>query len=252
MQPLTIQYRFQLEDGQNERFELALDPHTLLARIDPLDELPPWTRLDFNQCTNCPLLVDAVARCPAAVNMVNLVNRFSDLLSYDETLIEVVTDDRTVFARKTVQHGICSLMGLLMATSKCPRTAFFKPMARFHLPFASTEETIWRAASTYLLSQYFERQNGGSPDVHFENLRQIYNDIQQVNMAFAKRLRAACNYDSMVNAIILLDMFAKSMPSAIDESLEEIRHIFTPYLSHIQAAFPVAKGKGARTESDPI
>jgi hypothetical protein len=235
MPPFKIQYRFRLEEGQEERFDLELDSRTLVADIDRCGDLPPWTRLDFNQCPNCPLEADQIERCPAAVNMVSIVNRFTDLLSYDRTLVEVETADRKVFAQKTVQHGICSLMGLLMATSGCPRTDFFKPMARFHLPFASTDETIWRATSTYLLSQYFLKQDGGHPDVLFQQLSKIYNAIQTVNLAFAKRLRAACNYDSMINAIILLDMFAKSMPTAIDESLEQIRHIFKPYLSHIES-----------------
>ena len=29
-----------------------------------------------------------------------------------------------------------------------------KPMVRFHLPFATVEETVFRSVSTYLLSQY--------------------------------------------------------------------------------------------------
>ena len=74
---------------------------------------------------------------------------------------------------------------------------------------------------------------GGTPDVRFEGLRRIYTDIQSVNIDFAKRLRSACQCDSMINAIILLDMFAQSMPVAIDESLEQIRHLFTPYLSRL-------------------
>jgi hypothetical protein len=119
-----------------------------------------------------------------------------------------------------------------MATSRCPMTGFFKPMARFHLPFASTAETIWRATSTYLLAQYFKQQDGGEPDLVFAGLIQIYNNIQTVNSSFVKRLRSACNGDSMINAIVLLDMFAQSMPSAIDESLEEIRCLFVPYLNH--------------------
>ena len=45
----------------------------------------------------------------------------------------------------------------------------------------------------------------------------------------------------MVNAIILLDMFAKSMPSAIDESLEELQHFFMPYLAYVD---PVQPGIG--------
>ncbi len=235
MQPFKIQYRFQLEDGQEERFDLALDPRSLVARSGQYPDLPAWCRLDFNQCPNCPLETEKVEYCPAAIQMVPIVSRFADLLSYDKTMVEVQTTDRTVFAYKTVQHGISSLMGLFMATSECPHTDFFKPMARFHLPFASTEETIWRATSTYLLSQYFKKQSGGRPDVHFQRLSRIYSDIQTVNSAFAKRLRAACKQDSMINAIILLDMFTKSMPVAIDESLEQIRRIFAPYLSHIES-----------------
>jgi hypothetical protein len=46
-------------------------------------------------------------------------------------------------------------MGLLIAGSSCPYTHFFKPMARFHLPFANKDETLWRAAATYLLARYF-------------------------------------------------------------------------------------------------
>ena len=37
-----------------------------------------------------------------------------------------------------------------MALSGCPVLEQLKPMARFHLPFASVEETIYRAASMYL------------------------------------------------------------------------------------------------------
>jgi hypothetical protein len=83
-----------------------------------------------------------------------------------------------------------------------------------------------------LLAQYFKQQEGQDPDLLFEGLSRIYSDIQTVNLSFAKRLRAACQNDSMVNGIILLDMFAQSMPSAIEASLDEIRHLFVPYLAH--------------------
>jgi hypothetical protein len=35
-------------------------------------------------------------------------------------------------------------------------------------------------------------------------------------------------------------MFAQSMPSAIDESLEEIRHLFVPYLRYYDGRKPVS------------
>lgn len=232
MKPIVIEYRFQLEEGREDVFRLHLDPQRL-ETVDAIPvELPDWTRLSFHQCGNCPLDPAVEPSCPAAVNMVRVVERFTELLSHDEVSVVVQTEERLVYSHTTIQRGVCSLMGLLMAASACPMTTFFKPMARFHLPFASTQETIWRATSSYLLAQYFRQQDGALPDIHFTGLTRIYNEIQTVNLAFAKRLRAACRHDSMVNAIILLDMFAKSMPSAIEESLEEIRHLFVPFLPY--------------------
>lgn len=232
MENLEIQYRFWLEDGKEEIFQFRLDPVSLEIAPSWQNELPEWTNLEYHQCANCPLEAGGGARCPAAVSMVGLVNRFTALLSYDRTSVEVSTGERVVHRESSIQQGICSIMGLLMATSRCPMTVFFKPMARFHLPFASTEETIWRATSTYLLAQYFKQREGGEPDLVFAGLVRIYNEILTVNTSFAKRLRSACEGDSMANAIILLDMFAQSMPSAIDDSLEEIRRLFVPYLKH--------------------
>lgn len=230
MDSIQIEYCFQMDDAQNDRYQVTLDAQTLTTSDTPPADLPPWSSLRVNQCPNCPLDPLVEPHCPAALNMVRLVNRFDQLLSYDKTLVSVITEERKVFSHTTVQRGICSLMGLLMATSRCPRTAFFKPMARFHLPFASTQETIWRATATYLLAQYFIHGQGGTADLTFEGLSAIYGEIQIVNKAFARRLRAACRQDSMVNAIILLDMFAKSMPTAIEASLDEIREFFIPYL----------------------
>jgi hypothetical protein len=240
MNPIEILYRFQTEDGRKDEFELKIDPRSLQVINETGDPMPDWTALDVHQCENCPLDSKDSPQCPAAVNMVGLVKRFDTLLSYDETKVFVVTDERQVYGETTIQRAVCSLMGLLMAASACPLMDFFKPMARFHLPFASTEETIWRATSAYLLAQYFHNSDGVEPDMHFDGLSRIYEEVQIVNLAFAKRLRKACRQDSMINAIILLDMFAQSMPTAIDESLEQIRHLFVPYLNHDNSRKPVS------------
>ena len=58
----------------------------------------------------------------------------------------------------------------------------------------------------------------------------IYQNIQVINNAVAERLRAATETDSSLNAIILLDVYAQAIPMVIDESLEKIRYLFTPFL----------------------
>jgi hypothetical protein len=116
-------------------------------------------------------------------------------------------------------------MGLVMATSSCPHTLFLKPMARFHLPLASEEETIYRAFSMHALAHYFLHPDVGCRH-QFNSLKAHYGDLQTVNFAIAKRLKAACSTDSSVNALINLDMYAKAMPYVIEDSLEELRYLF--------------------------
>jgi len=134
-------------------------------------------------------------------------------------------------------------MGLMMAASGCPHMAFFKPMARFHLPMSTDEETIYRAVSIYLLAQYFVKQKDRQRNFQLEGLKDIYENIQLVNSYVADRLRAATKSDSSLNGLITLDMFAKSILFAIKESLEGIRYLFSPYLDDLhlktrKQAFP--------------
>ena len=50
----------------------------------------------------------------------------------------------------------------------------------------------------------------------------------RVNAGLAERLREATHEDSTLNAVVLLDVFAKTLPMVIEESLEELRHLFAP------------------------
>lgn len=207
-------------------FNLAFD--NAIRLVDEQRYPPPdWARLEQHQCPNCSLNSAQAPHCPAALNLAPLVTSFEHLLSHDEVLLEVITQERKISQATTIQRAVSSLMGLLMAASDCPLTTFFKPMARFHLPLASEEETIYRAAATYMLTQYFRNRRGLVPDFALEGLNEIYRHIQEVNSAMAQRLRGSSKSDSSVNAIILLDMYAKAMPYAIKQALEELAYLFT-------------------------
>jgi hypothetical protein len=106
-------------------------------------------------------------------------------------------------------------------------------MARFHLPLATEEETIFRATATYMLGQYFVKNGGGEADFNLEELTNLYHTMQEINLAMAKRVRSASKSDSSVNAIVLLDMYAKALPYVIKQSLEELRYLFEPFLKTI-------------------
>jgi hypothetical protein len=122
-------------------------------------------------------------------------------------------------------------MGLIMASSGCPRTAVFRPMARFHLPFSSEAETAYRVAAMYLVAQHFIARDGGEPDLDLDNLESVYRGVHAVNRGMATRLRAASRQDAVVNAIVLLDVYSSLVPAAIHEILDEIKPAFTALLS---------------------
>lgn len=229
MGTMTIKYYFTLPEGVREVFNLQFDAQELELTGNIPDVLPSWTKLDFHQCPNCPLTPDTHPHCPLAAHLVDIVRRFEGLVSYSEIQVDVMTAERFITQETTVQRGMSSLMGLVMATSGCPHMAFFKPMARFHLPFASAEETVYRATSMYLVAQYFLHKEGHQADLDLTGLREIYNNIEIVNVAVAKRLRTATEADSAINAIILLDIYTKAIPVVIEESLEEIRYLFAPF-----------------------
>lgn len=222
MRPLV--YFFEFPDGTTDSLSIQAK-----AEEAPLASLPPWTGLGFHQCPNCPLSPDTTPHCPMAAQLVKLVSIFDKRHSYDAITVHVESDERQVTKSTTVQRAVGSVMGLLAATSDCPHVAFLKPMAHFHLPFSTEEETLYRVASMYLLAQYFLRQKNQAPDWDLAVLKDHYQALQQVNGAMAMRLRAISDGDGAVNAVILLDLLAKALPYSISETLEEMRPIFEEY-----------------------
>jgi len=228
-----IRYAFTLPNGSEEMFELHLDAQTL-DLVEPIPEhLPEWTALAFKQCPHCPLVPATHPRCPLAVRLVPVVNRFDGLISHDEIHVSVITEERKISQKTTAQRGIGSLMGLLIATSGCPHTAVFKPMARFHLPLASREETVYRATSMYLLAQYFLKKRGMSVDFELGGLQDIYRNMEIINASIVKRLQSATETDSLVNGVIILDIYAKTLDFVINESLERVGHLFDAYVDRL-------------------
>lgn len=231
MEHFNIIYIFRLPDKNQEVIELQFDTQTFdLLNAIP-ENLPSWANLDFYQCPNCLLPTQTHSYCPVAAHLFKLLELFESLMSYDEVHLDIITPQRIYSNKASAQKAISSIMGLIIAASGCPYTRFFRPMAvRFHLPFTDAEETTYRAASMYLLAQYFHRKMGHEIDLELRGLKDIYLNIQTINKALVERLQAISDKDVAINALVILDAFAKMVPLGIDESLEGIKYLFKPYL----------------------
>jgi hypothetical protein len=221
-----INYQFIFKDGREEYFPitLRLSDLSLLSQSPPTQ--PSWTELTFNQCENCPLSADKHPYCPLAGSLAEIIPKFYDKKSFETVFLRVSTPERIYEKVTPLQTGLGSLLGIFMVTTGCPHMQPLRPMVRFHLPCATVEETLFRAASTYLLGQYFRRKKGKEADWDLAGLLAVYQEIQTVNMGITDRLRSISEEDANTNAIVLLDVFAKALPSSIFVELRELEYIF--------------------------
>jgi len=222
-------YLFELSNGEEIRFNIDLDEDLAIVNI-PAESLPPWVRLEYQQCPNCPLNPEDHPNCPVAVNLVPVLDKFQNMVSHQQATITIETEDRTYKRSDDVQRGLSSLMGILMASSGCPILDKLRPMVRTHLPFSSLRETIYRAVSMYILAQHIRERKNLEAEYSLDGLKKIYDEITQINYALSKRVRSFYSSDANINALIILSCTAEYTTITLeDDLLDEIERLFSAY-----------------------
>ena len=222
-EPQRIRYRFDLPDGSQTTLDFTFDPGDFrLSNPAPVDRrFGP-----HSHSNNAPIARSATAdhaHCPAALHMASTVEPLKALVSFDTVGVTVTQAERTVYAETSAQQAMSSVLGLIMATSGCPWTDHLRPMARFHLPFASDAETVYRSICMYLLA----REIIGVQDRReFSALEELYKNLHVVNRDMSRRLGAATRTDPARNALALLDSYTTLLPAALERSLEELKPLF--------------------------
>ena len=225
--PFRFHYQFQFENGYTKNYQISLDPKTLSLIPNENHHKPQdWTQLAYNQCNNCPLAIESYPYCPIAINIMELVETFKDILSYHNCTVVCETEDRIYSKNTSIMEGLSAIFGVIMATSDCPIMDFLKPMARFHLPFSSVEETTVRTTSLYLLGQYFKHKNQPEIKMDFKSLENHYAQVRLVNEGIIKRISNVSKQDADKNAIVTLHSLSLFLSMEIDYSLNSLEYIF--------------------------
>ncbi|MBN1982130.1 MAG: hypothetical protein JW795_11400 [Chitinivibrionales bacterium] len=229
---MKITYAFHFENNRTETFDLVFDKTNLSLTPFPAQASEPWTQLKCKQCKVCTLKTSEHEHCPAAKNLSYILVHFKNDISYEKVHVQVITANRITEKFATMEQGVGSLMGLIMATSGCPILDKFKPMAFIHLPFSDEIETIYRAVSMYLTAQYVRSKNNLQPDWELKYFKQMYSTVNQVNIDFSERLREIKGKDANINGLIFLDIFAQTAAFEFSDSwMKKIEPYFKAYLS---------------------
>ncbi len=225
-QPYKINYEFRLKDDSKKIFRIQLDPDTISFIAEEQIKKTIWMRLGYLQCECCPLDDKDSPYCPIAVNMGKLCEEFKDMSSFDKCTVRCTTMERTYIKKTSIMEGLASVFGIIMATSDCPVMSFFKPMARFHLPFSTIQETVFRVASVHFLKQYFDSREKGRSEFNLDSLNEHYRKVQMINEGLMARLNRVVKKDADKNAVNILHSLCQILSREISYSFNSVQYLF--------------------------
>lgn len=231
MQPTRPDFRYRITPtrGADESvIDLHLNADQQRIRIDPEFEPPHWTRLDYHQCSHCPLDPADHARCPLALTLASLLPDIAAGSSHDLVSLSVETPERDYHLETTLQRALGSLFGLAAPLSGCPHTKFLRPMALFHLPVSTERETVVRALAFRLLQRYMDSRRHPELPVNLDHLDEDYRNLNRVNRDFVQRVRPDAETDASVNALLLLEILSREMNWELEDELATVADLFEP------------------------
>lgn len=219
-----VTYRFEFEDGTSWQYELSFDDKHVYDSA-PDSNFKSWTALEFNKCPHCPLKKEASPQCPVARNLDRIVEDSKSAISFTRAKVTVVTPERNYQKECTTQDGLRSLFGLLMASSGCPHLDWLRPLARFHLPFANADESLFRVLSLQLVEDFL-RSDDGTTKKSQARIAERYKAVEKVNHTFKNRIRSYCQGDADKNAIAALDIFVQLFAYQMESNFSLLRGLF--------------------------
>ncbi len=223
---IKFTYIFEFKDVPNIFYDLLIDPVRLRLIKDLIDNPPRWTKLNYKKCRCCSLEENQNPYCPIALNLVDLIETFKNVSSYRDCKVTCVTAERAFSKDTSAMEGLTSIFGVIMATSDCPVMSFFRPMARFHLPFSTIEETMVRVTSLYMLQRHLMARAGVKVDPgDLRPLEAQYKKVEQVNQGLLDRITGQARLDADKNAIVTLHSLAQFLSMEFDYNLDFLSSI---------------------------
>lgn len=225
---IWIKYTFHFESEEKEDFlfTVLLDKKTNIALPPEGSSAHDWTKLAYKQCHICTLDPEKSPHCPIAYNISGLAETFGTMYSTEKVEMTVEVPQRTYSKTDTAQQGLRSILGIYLAASGCPHMSILKPMTKFHLPFASMEETIYRHVGNYLIKQYFEYRDGKQPDIDLEGLLEKNAAVNEVNRGICKRIDSVSEADANKNALVILNAISLMLELELKTNLDSLKTLF--------------------------
>lgn len=224
----SFRYRFSFGGDEDIILDAEFDPDTLHYIRPEKETIPNWTKFDYWPCDECVEQSKKSDYCPVAANIAEIADKFTNCNSYDVVDVRVEGPDRTYLKNGiSLQRALSSLIGIIIISSRCQDLHKLRPLVRFHLPFETVDETIYRAASMYYLAQYFRNQRNKEPKWDIEELKELYDRFILLTDNLSRRLQVEARKDATFSAVGLTAQIA---PLITEKRIKELEILFSGYL----------------------
>jgi len=190
-------YYLEFQNSKRD-FHLTIPPNTNRCGST---QIPDWARLACHQCSNCPLNAKDTEYCPAALDMIDLAERFSHSNSYDTVTMHVWTYGEMHTIRTDLQRALSYIYLAIVAHSSCPHAALLAPVMKFGKMFIDFDDAIFYALSMKLVSAYLneDEKNPGKAKVPPLDGPRI---LSIVFTGLLARVKESSMLDANINALV--------------------------------------------------
>jgi len=202
-------------DGESE--PIVLGPDHFDSVLHLLDgALLPWTRLEFRQCSCCPLDASRVYHCPAALSVASLLREFDGHFSHEQVKVSACDHvGRHIEWGSDLQNAVHLLARMALFASGCPVTERLRPFVASLSPLATHTELSEHLALKFLA--VFGQQDARRE--LSERLSGLHSTVRSV----CDRLRSGMHGDAVPNAlIIIIDTLATLLEFTFDEVVQKM------------------------------
>jgi hypothetical protein len=229
-------YYFEFPD-KGKDFSYAVEEEIVegKAPLEGTAAFPAWTRLECHRCSHCPLAVQYVPYCPPALNMVKLVEKFSDCNSFEPVTLHVVNGVQKHSTTTDLQTALAYLYPVILLRSACPYAPLLRPMEKFIKPFPDLEDALFYSLSFELIKKRLFDGGFGTSNVEDECVSKDFYNIAMAFHGLLNRLRAASHNDANINAIIKDIQWSYNILHSQESILDRLKPYFTEDIGPTQS-----------------
>lgn len=195
--------------------------HRNTAKRQPIRD---WTRLENHKCSHCPLKEAHSPVCPAADDLAEIIEHFSNSRSYDRVVVEVRRNDELHSKETDLQTALAYLFPAILAHSACPYASLILPWLRFGRVFPTMQDIYLMGVAFSALGDARGLLTGSKRTPRAdEDPAYLLSVIFQ---SLLLRIRSVSTLDACANAIVKDIQWAHAVMRARQEPGEEIDVLF--------------------------